>query len=180
MNRGFSCWAQDVGVTNGRLGTPSGVDPGFWSGSKQFWPQGAWAPNLLKIGGFRIEIAWKLHDFGKILGARGAPGSTSACVLTRLHSHMSSHLASAAWKQFWIYTCSDWSPYSVETHKERQLYICCKALFTQDAEHLATGVSKLWDTLWSMRVFTQVASNIKGFARKFACKSAYASCVNRA
>ncbi len=55
-----------------------------------------------------------------------------------------------------------------------------EAPFTQDAEHLATGVSKLWDTLWSMRVFTQVASNIKGFARKFACKSAYASCVNRA
>ena len=31
-----------------------------------------------------------------------------------------------------------------------------------------------------MGVFTQVASNIKGFARKFACKSAYASCVNGA
>ncbi len=27
-------------------------------------------------------------------------------------------------------------------------------------------------------VFTQVASNIKGFARKCACKSTYASCVN--
>ena len=31
-----------------------------------------------------------------------------------------------------------------------------------------------------MGVFTQVASNIKEFARKFACKSAYASCVNGA
>ncbi len=31
-----------------------------------------------------------------------------------------------------------------------------------------------------MGVFTQVASNIKAFARKFACKSAYASCVNGA
>ncbi len=31
-----------------------------------------------------------------------------------------------------------------------------------------------------MGVFTQVARNIKGFARKFTCKSAYASCVNRA
>ena len=29
-----------------------------------------------------------------------------------------------------------------------------------------------------MGVFIQVISNIKGFARKFACKSAYASCVN--
>ncbi len=53
-----------------------------------------------------------------------------------------------------------------------------KAPFTQDAEHLVTGVSKLRNTLWSMGVFTQVVSNIKGFARKFARKSAYASCVN--
>ncbi len=37
-----------------------------------------------------------------------------------------------------------------------------KAPFTQDAEHLATGVSKLWDTLWSMGMFTQVATS-KGF-----------------
>ncbi len=51
-----------------------------------------------------------------------------------------------------------------------------KVPFTQDAEHLATDISKLWDTLWSMGVFTQVASNIKGFARK----SAHASCVNGA
>ncbi len=54
------------------------------------------------------------------------------------------------------------------------------AQFTQDAEHLTTCARKFWDTLWSMRVFTQVASNIKGFACKFACKSAYASCVNGA
>ena len=50
------------------------------------------------------------------------------------------------------------------------------AQFTQDAEHLATGVCKFWNTLWSMGVFTQVASNIK----EFACKCADASCVNRA
>ncbi len=31
-----------------------------------------------------------------------------------------------------------------------------------------------------MGVFTQLASNIKGFAHKFACKCAYASCVNGA
>ena len=55
-----------------------------------------------------------------------------------------------------------------------------EAQFTQDAEHLATGVYKLWDTLWSMRVFTQDASNIKGFADKFARKSAHASCVKEA
>ncbi len=29
-----------------------------------------------------------------------------------------------------------------------------------------------------MGVFTQLASNMKGFACKFACRSAYASCVN--
>ena len=56
-----------------------------------------------------------------------------------------------------------------------------KAQFTQDAEHLATDVCKFWNTLQSMGVvFTQVASNIKGFAHKFACKCAYVSCVNRA
>ncbi len=35
-------------------------------------------------------------------------------------------------------------------------------------------------TLWSMGVFTQLASNIKGFGRKFVLKSAFASCVNGA
>ncbi len=39
----------------------------------------------------------------------------------------------------------------------------CYAQFTQDAEHLATHARKLWNTLWSMGVFTQLASNIKGF-----------------
>ncbi len=53
-----------------------------------------------------------------------------------------------------------------------------KAQFTQDAEHLATGACKLWNTLWSMGVFTQLANNIKGFVCKFACKCAYESCVN--
>ena len=55
-----------------------------------------------------------------------------------------------------------------------------KAPFTLDAEHLATGACKLWNTLLKMGVFTQVASNIRGFATKFARKSAYASCVNGA
>ena len=52
------------------------------------------------------------------------------------------------------------------------------AQFTQDAEHLATHAYRLWNTMWSMGVFTQVASNIKGFARKLACKCAFTSCVN--
>ena len=39
-------------------------------------------------------------------------------------------------------------------------------------------VCKLWNTLQSMGVFTQLASNIKGFACKFARKCAFASCVN--
>ena len=55
-----------------------------------------------------------------------------------------------------------------------------KALFTQDAEHLATRACKLWNTLQSMGVFTQIASNIKRFACKFARKCASASCVNGA
>ncbi len=38
--------------------------------------------------------------------------------------------------------------------------------------------SKLWNALWPMWVFTQLAGNIKGFVRKFVCKCAYASCVN--
>ncbi len=45
-----------------------------------------------------------------------------------------------------------------------------QAQFTQDAEHLATCTRKLWNTLWSMGVFTQLASNIKGFARKCASR----------
>ncbi len=51
---------------------------------------------------------------------------------------------------------------------------CSWAQFTQDAEQLATGARQLCNTLWSMRVFTQLASNIKGFADK----CAHASCVN--
>ena len=43
----------------------SGVDPGFWSGgpSRVVTPREAWAYDLLKIGGFSLKIAWKLHDF---------------------------------------------------------------------------------------------------------------------
>ncbi len=47
-----------------------------------------------------------------------------------------------------------------------------KAQFTQDTEHFATRARKLWNTAQSMGVFTQLASNIKGFARKFVCKCA--------
>ncbi len=52
-----------------------------------------------------------------------------------------------------------------------------KAQFTQDVEHLATCARKLWNTLWSTGVFTQLASNIKGFACKFASKCAHVSYV---
>ena len=50
------------------------------------------------------------------------------------------------------------------------------AQFTHYAEHRATGICKQWNTSWSMGVFTQLASNIKGFAGK----CADASCVNGA
>ncbi len=49
-----------------------------------------------------------------------------------------------------------------------------QAQFTPDAEHLATCARTLWNTLQSIGVFTQLASNIKGFAHK----CAHASCVN--
>ncbi len=59
---------------------------------------------------------------------------------------------------------------------------CCLMRWHQSVfspgKHLATGIHKQWNTLWSMGVFTQLAFNTKGFARKFACKSAQASCVN--
>ncbi len=45
-------------------------------------------------------------------------------------------------------------------------------------EQLATRACTLWNTFWSMGVFTQLASNIKGFAHKFVCKCLRASCVN--
>ena len=46
---------------------------------------------------------------------------------------------------------------------------CC----TQKMEHIVAN--------WSVHTALQtIASNIKGFASKFACKSAYASCVNGA
>ena len=64
-------------------------------------------------------------------------------------------------------------------HSNRSGLLHCgdtKAQFTQDAEYLAKGVHKFWNTLWSIGVFRQVASNIKGFA----CKSAFVSCVNEA
>ncbi len=36
-----------------------GADPGFWSGGSpaEFWPQGAWAQNLLKIGFLSLKLA---------------------------------------------------------------------------------------------------------------------------
>ena len=54
----------------------AGADPGFWSEgtSGVLTPMGgggAWAQNLLKIGFFSLNIAWKLHDFEEILGGKG-------------------------------------------------------------------------------------------------------------
>ncbi len=48
-----------------QVSTDSGAYPGFWSGgtSRVLTPGGPWAQNLLKIGGFLLKIAWKLHDF---------------------------------------------------------------------------------------------------------------------
>ena len=40
-------------------------------GPAEFWPQGGWAQNLLKIGGFPLKIAWKLYDFEQILMGKG-------------------------------------------------------------------------------------------------------------
>ncbi len=50
--------------------------------------------------------------------------------------------------------------------------------FTQNAEVLANAACKKWNTLLPKGCSQRIASNIKGFACKFACKPAYASCVN--
>ncbi len=90
--------------------------PQDWGGSRilvrgpvEFWPQGDWAQNLLKIGVFPLRIAWKLHDFEKNLGARGrppvTPGSAVAgrfhCLLCQTFSRldMDSESFSFAWTQ---------------------------------------------------------------------------------
>ncbi len=56
-----------------------------------------------------------------------------------------------------------------------------RAPFTQDAEHLTTGmyVEQIMEhSVVSVR--GSIHTNIRGFAHKFADKSACASCVNRA
>ena len=54
----------------------AGVDPGFWSGrpSRVLTPRGALSPKFVQNRGFSLKIAWKVHDFEDILGARGSPG----------------------------------------------------------------------------------------------------------
>ncbi len=54
------------------LATTALADRGFWSGrpSTVLTQGGAWAQNLLKID-FSLKIAWKRHDFEKLLGAWG-------------------------------------------------------------------------------------------------------------
>ncbi len=44
------------------------------------------------------------------------------------------------------------------------------AQFTQEVEHIGTCTPKLWNTLWPVGVFTQIASSIKEFACQFAHK----------
>ncbi len=77
-----------------------------------------------------------------------------------------------------LFTLFNCSGHHLPLQHQKHLHSIPRAQFTQDTEHLATPTRKLWNTLWSMGVFTQLASNIKGFAGKFACKCAYASCVN--
>ncbi len=67
----------------------------------------------------------------------------------------------------WQLTCCTWVPYTVVN----LLSLRPRSHRTQST--LRKAPHKQWDTL-----FTQVARNIKGLARKFACKSAYAFCVN--
>ncbi len=51
-----------------------GVDPGFWSGgpNRVLTQRGALSPKFAQNRGFSLNIARKLYDFKKILGARGA------------------------------------------------------------------------------------------------------------
>ena len=49
-----------------------GADPGFWSGGpSRVLTQGALSPKFAQNRVFSVKIAWKLHDFEEILGARG-------------------------------------------------------------------------------------------------------------
>ncbi len=42
-------------------------------GQQSFNPKGGLSPKFAQNKGFSLKIAWKLHDFEEILGARGAP-----------------------------------------------------------------------------------------------------------
>ncbi len=58
------------------------------------------------------------------------------------------------------------------TLKKRMLLVRGYAPFPQDAERLSER-TKFWNALMPMGVFAQLASNIKGFARKLAQTSAF-------
>ena len=57
-----------------RDGGVAGADQGFWSrGSRGvLTPRGALSPKFAQHRWFSLHIAWKLHDFEEILGARGS------------------------------------------------------------------------------------------------------------
>ncbi len=49
----------------------------FFRGPAEFWPQRGPEPLICSKQEFSINITWKLHDFEKILGARGAQAPSS-------------------------------------------------------------------------------------------------------
>ncbi len=90
------------------------------------------------------------------------------------------------WLEEWEHHCH--CPFQVRNDKCKQEPLNF-AICQHTATSLTSSSHRTWSTLQhahanygtplqSTGVFTQLASNIKGFAHKFACNSAYASCVN--
>ena len=82
-------------IDRNQLSLPPGADPGLWSGG----PSGIWTPRggpepkiCSKYIGVSLKIAWKLHDFEEILGAKGGgsvlpgpPPRIRFCLHTNYH-----------------------------------------------------------------------------------------------
>ena len=62
-------------------------------------PRGALSPKFAQNRGFALKIAWKLHDFGKILGARGTgPPAPWICQKTTYEGQINIWCCRPGWK----------------------------------------------------------------------------------
>ncbi len=122
----------------------SGADLGSRSGgpSGVLTPRGGpWAQNLPKIRVFPLKLPENCMILKKSWEARGvrAPRAPLDLLLA------------------WTYGAHIRTRVGFHTNVKMEKEPVVQAPFTQDAEHLATGAHKLWDTLWSMGVFTHTA-----------------------